>query len=542
MYCDAGAGEAIQLNVGLQALLGLGVAHICELETASARDAIACQLLVGQVPTRLVIVATQLLTDLHLAILRAIKVHPQASSCLILSAVSAAAHTSQPSTMLGPDAFGEYQAALQEDLSEVRAREEGPAGAGSIDIQVRYFALQACVLDGGAFVLPASSAAATAPRIGGSAAGWATASGRHQADQELDAAESVGLQLLAHALVSFAADLNLRVDTFTVGPASHRLGEELCALPVPDGPTGGPPTETASLVLVDRSLDLVTPASHPDHLLDQIFGSLPRRPSGRRTSQTDTLTADRQSRQWMEFLISRQGKDAALFLRKWLREGVRKEGMQTKMRFKTGAASPAELQALAELLAASPQAVLNQGTIMQIGFAAAAALQGAGAEKWDMLAKQEKQLLLLSGEGTASIASELQDLVRVASTAQAAADLTLRDVLLLAVTGYSLAGEMALVGEVAEGASPFPPADERNFKDALISAILNGNPSKQPKAGDHNTVIMFVVGGIGVTELREVRQEIEEKQAAGIGAGMKFIVGGTSLLAPQDVAGHLLLS
>lgn len=36
-------------------------------------------------------------------------------------------------------------------------------------------------------------------------------------------------------------------------------------------------TETAALVLVDRSLDIVTPLSHADHLVDQIYGVLPRR-------------------------------------------------------------------------------------------------------------------------------------------------------------------------------------------------------------------------------------------------------------------------
>ena len=36
-------------------------------------------------------------------------------------------------------------------------------------------------------------------------------------------------------------------------------------------------TEPAALVLVDRSLDILTPLSHPDHLLDAIYGVLPRR-------------------------------------------------------------------------------------------------------------------------------------------------------------------------------------------------------------------------------------------------------------------------
>ena len=37
--------------------------------------------------------------------------------------------------------------------------------------------------------------------------------------------------------------------------------------------------EAAALVLVDRSLDVVTPLSPSDHPLDQIWGCLPRRAS-----------------------------------------------------------------------------------------------------------------------------------------------------------------------------------------------------------------------------------------------------------------------
>lgn len=46
--------------------------------------------------------------------------------------------------------------------------------------------------------------------------------------------------------------------------------------------------------------------------------------------------SDAQMGQWREFLATRKGKDAALFLRKWMREALRKAGIQTKMRFKAG--------------------------------------------------------------------------------------------------------------------------------------------------------------------------------------------------------------
>ena len=38
-------------------------------------------------------------------------------------------------------------------------------------------------------------------------------------------------------------------------------------------------TEPAALLLVDRCLDLLTPLSHGAHLLDGIYGCLPRRHS-----------------------------------------------------------------------------------------------------------------------------------------------------------------------------------------------------------------------------------------------------------------------
>ena len=43
--------------------------------------------------------------------------HPQATSCTILCGLSAAAHASQPSTMLGANAYNEYANALSEVTS-----------------------------------------------------------------------------------------------------------------------------------------------------------------------------------------------------------------------------------------------------------------------------------------------------------------------------------------------------------------------------------------------------------------------------------------
>ena len=39
---------------------------------------------------------------------------------------------------------------------------------------------------------------------------------------------------------------------------------------------------------------------------------------------------DDQAKEWLSFMMQRPGKDVLLFLRKWLREALRKEGVQNK--------------------------------------------------------------------------------------------------------------------------------------------------------------------------------------------------------------------
>ena len=69
------------------------------------------------------------------------------------------------------------------------------------------------------------------------------------------------------------------------------------------GTNGSIPSSLASLVLVDRQLDIVTPALHQSHVLDCIFGSLPARGSSThgtsqsasgRTSQVANLAPGQQ--------------------------------------------------------------------------------------------------------------------------------------------------------------------------------------------------------------------------------------------------------
>ncbi len=67
-----------------------------------------------------------------------------------------------------------------------------------------------------------------------------------------------------------------------------------------------------------------------------------------------------------------------------------------------------------------------------------------------------------------------------------------------------------------------------------------------PKSGGVGQVILFVVGGIGLGELRAARKAVSERAAAAAARGQRppphVLLGGTALLAPADVVTHLLCS
>ncbi|GLC33675.1 hypothetical protein PLESTB_000102500 [Pleodorina starrii] len=298
LYLDAGAGEIAQTTLGLPFLLGLGVSHVCSLETASPEDAAFPLLVTGSAPTQLVIFTTQLLTDAHQYILRAVLAHSATTSVSVFSSVSEHAHACQAATELGVEAYREYAELLQSEVRRARAA-QAPAGAGggvstggvappALSVRVAFLPLLACCVDPGLFVLPAASSAARRAVAGGLAAGFgALEPGAGDAAAAGEGA-SGGLSLTAHGLLALAAAMGApRPEPFAVGPVSAALAAELASLPSVSLPpsslsagsaaaaAGGTAASTPSLalILVDRSLDLATPCTHTDHPWDVLLAA-----------------------------------------------------------------------------------------------------------------------------------------------------------------------------------------------------------------------------------------------------------------------------
>lgn len=91
---------------------------------------------------------------------------------------------------------------------------------------------------------------------------------------------SGGMSLLAHSLAAVAGQMGHRLETYALGPVSTQLAAEVASLPIPFGvDAGSKSTPTLGLILVDRSLDLVSPCLHGEHLMDLVIGGGARRPA-----------------------------------------------------------------------------------------------------------------------------------------------------------------------------------------------------------------------------------------------------------------------
>jgi hypothetical protein len=89
--------------------------------------------------------------------------------------------------------------------------------------------------------------------------------------------------------------LELKVEVFSLGPLAQIVGKMVTGLASPIATEHGAQKRSAGLLLVDRSLDLITPSCHNDVLLDRVFSSLPRRPAKLRPPHPPGVSSNFQS-------------------------------------------------------------------------------------------------------------------------------------------------------------------------------------------------------------------------------------------------------
>ncbi|XP_062007791.1 sec1 family domain-containing protein MIP3 [Rosa rugosa] len=327
LYLDAGSTESFQYIGAFPLLLNHGVRAICSLENMSSLDAVVDWNANSDPDRKVVVVTTRLLSDAHRYILRCLSTHPAVHCCTIFTSISEIAHSAYPDSPLGPDAFHEYESLLvqdyeelikkgvkkplqpgvsnfkdnidlgdegrsqlapsEEDISHPQASSTARDSYGenliadtevgkNLVVSVRHFPMIICPFSPRVFVLPPEGSVAEA-----------YLSAKHEdalspglpslSTGLLSDGDDIppGATLTANFLYHFAAKLDLKMEIFSLGDLSKTVGKMLTDMS--SLYDVGRRKRSAGLLLIDRTLDLLTPCCHGDSLVDRVFSSLPRR-------------------------------------------------------------------------------------------------------------------------------------------------------------------------------------------------------------------------------------------------------------------------
>lgn len=336
VYLDAGCTESFQLMGAFPLFLDLGARAVCSSENMCALDAVADWNGSFESARKIVIMTSRLLSDAHRFILRCLSMHQGGHCCTIFTSISEVAHSAYPDSPLGPDAFHEYQSFLLQDYEEliensdlksgqlvdsntkgnltledegwsrftsnedVPSLEASSAGKnlygdsprrGMVDlgqkpiVSVHHFPMILSPISPRVFVLPSEGSIAEAclssEHEDSISAGLPSLSTGLPSDvDEVPPAAT----LTAHFLYHLAAKMDLKMEIFSLGDLSKTIGKILTDMS--SLYDVGRRKRTVGLLLVDRTLDLLTPCCHGDSLVDRIFSALPRK---ERTSSSASI-------------------------------------------------------------------------------------------------------------------------------------------------------------------------------------------------------------------------------------------------------------
>ncbi|KAF6143116.1 hypothetical protein GIB67_041184 [Kingdonia uniflora] len=337
IYLDAGCTEAFQFLGAFPLLLELGASAVCSLENINSLDTVANWNSNSDDAKKLVVITSRLLSDAHRYILRCLSAHHGVHSCTIFTAISEIAHSAYTDSPLGPDAFREYKSLLLQDYEELvrkcerrdhtsprfgrieqlnesnlsdrsASEDEGwsqltpsnekffdpetsPSGRNMDEnnpttskedgwlrliVSVHHFPMILCPLSPRAFVLPSEGTIAEASLSNEHEDSICPGLPPISTGLLSDGEETPpGAILTAHFLYHLAAKMDLKLEIFSIGDSSKTIGKIL--MDMSSLYDVGRRKRSAGLLLIDRTLDLITPCSHGDSLVDRMSTSLPHR-------------------------------------------------------------------------------------------------------------------------------------------------------------------------------------------------------------------------------------------------------------------------
>uniref|UniRef100_A0A0E0F2X7 Sec1 family domain-containing protein MIP3 n=1 Tax=Oryza meridionalis TaxID=40149 RepID=A0A0E0F2X7_9ORYZ len=329
VYLDAGTLEAFQFIGAFPLLLELGARAICSLENASPLDAAAEWHSSFAHPARkIVVITSRLLSDAHRYILRCLGNHGTISHCTVLTAISEVGHSAYVDSPLGPDAFREYETLLTQDHEELLKKYEksdehkdttfytgkdftsdggrysnwesgvhyGSNSESSptkkdlfadessqletkgkrLSVTVTHFPMIFSPISSRTFVLPSESTMAESCLSNHHEDSLSPGLPPISTGRSFDGDEiPPGVTLTAQFLYHLASKMDLKLDIFSLGDTSKVIGKLM--MDMSSLYDVGRNKRSAGLLIVDRTLDLLTPCFHGDSFLDRMLSSLTRK-------------------------------------------------------------------------------------------------------------------------------------------------------------------------------------------------------------------------------------------------------------------------
>ncbi|CAN6295337.1 unnamed protein product [Urochloa humidicola] len=615
VYVDAGTLEAFQFIGAFSLLFELGARAVCSLENASPLDAVVDLHSKFAYPVRKIVVLTsRLLSDAHRYILRCLGNHGTVSHCTVLTAISEIGHSAYVDSPLGPDAFREYETLLVQDHEELFKKceksnkhkdnisytgsdfttdadkysewgsgvhygsnsESSPmkknlfdgdlgqleASGKGMSVTVSHFPMIFSPISSRAFVLPSEGIIADSCLSNQQEDSLGPGLPSISTGKPFDSDEvPPGVTLTSQFLYHLANKMDLKLDIFSLGDTSKVIGKLM--MDMSSLYDVGRNKRSAGLLIVDRTVDLLTPCLHGDSFLDRMLASLPRKenmssssvaknpqtpskhshaavkrvpldikvsfetvfkkeePRSRTSMLSEGImsfmtgwnSADVESEvtwlpgysdkahddklgsdlgtlngsilsndtgvRYLEALLDRGAKDGLMLIKKWLIEALQHEKLSSASKSQQGATFVSEIHSLVQTLSQDQLSLLRNRGVIQLALAAEMTLLEPQSSRWDAFTSAERILSVTSAETTQSLASELRDFINTSTSVDSHKQattmessqglLSFRDVLLLTIVGYILAGEN-FPTSIAGG--PFSWEDERSLKDVVVDSIL----------------------------------------------------------------------
>ncbi|XP_076912931.1 sec1 family domain-containing protein MIP3-like [Bidens hawaiensis] len=574
VYLDAGCTESFKFLGAVPILLELGALAVCSLESVSTIDSAVGWNQNSDVQTKVVFFTCRLLSDSHRYILRRLSIHKRVVQCTIYTSISETGHSAYPDSPLGPDAYHEYQSLLVQDYEELMKKNDsktttththnkgnlipedeegwlqltpragddtpkspsfiiGHAGQKMI-AYVYHFPLIICPFSPKFFVLPSegsvSEAYLSAEQENAISSGLPLLStGTFHDGEDVPPGVALTSQFLYH----LTTKMDLKLEIFSIGDTSRTIGKLLTDMS--SLYDVGRRKRSAGLLLIDRTVDLLTACSHGDSLVDRIFSSVPRgthtvakrsqnQPniprapldvqipladvvkeippktnlqlfesflhgwnsynSGTQINSSVSLGEDFSEHELLNgFLVSTESFNGTPYLESTLDRRtkdstilIKKLLLEALRKEKISVNPKADLQVMIKALCKTQSCFMRNKGIIQLAAATSYAMREIHRAKWDSFVSAEKILNISAGDTSQDLSSQMCDIINKScfreSESASQGLFSVEDAFLLTVTGYILAGENF---PTSGSTGPFSWQEEHFLKEAIVDAILE-NP------------------------------------------------------------------